>query len=38
MFPKRERQYLQHSQERISADLGPEHLDVTHLGASVYAY
>lgn len=35
MFPKRERQYLQHSQEGLSADLGPDHLDITHLEASL---
>ena len=35
MFPKRAKQYLQHSQEGISADLVPEHLDITHLEASL---
>lgn len=35
MFSKRERQYLQHSQEGLSADLEPEQLDITHLEASL---
>ncbi|XP_059950375.1 uncharacterized protein LOC132486834 [Mesoplodon densirostris] len=35
MFPKRAKRYLQHSQEGISADLVPEHLDITHLEASL---
>ena len=35
MFPKRVKQYLQHSQEGISADLVPEHLDISHLEASL---
>lgn len=35
MFPKRERQYQQHFQEGLSADLGPDHLDITHLDRGI---
>lgn len=35
MFAKREKQYLQLSQEGLSADLRLEHLDITHLEASL---
>lgn len=35
VFPRRQRQYLQRSQEWLSADLGPEHLDIADLEASL---
>ena len=37
VFPRRQRQYLQRSQEWLSADLGPEHLEIADLEASLCA-
>lgn len=33
VFPRRERQYLQRSQEGLSADLGPTHLHIADFGS-----